>query len=117
MRAMKITQVLVENRRETNRFPVHVPLTVTIGGIAVQGYTRDLSNRGIYFYLSLAQSALLDLEFECTVELPPEITLSTYCRIRCRARVLRREKTPWDLSGVAAAIIGYTILRDSVSTA
>jgi hypothetical protein len=117
MGATKTTQVLVENRRETNRFPVHVPLSVTIGDITLQGYTRDLSNRGMYFYLSLAQSALLDLEFECTVELPPEITLSTCCRIRCRAQVLRREKTPWDLSGVAAAIVHYTILRDSVSTA
>ena len=117
MGAMKITQVLVENRREANRFPVHVPLSVTIGDITHQGYTRDLSNRGIYFYLSVAQSALLDLEFECTVELPPEITLSTCCRIRCHARILRREVTPWDLSGVAAAIVDYTILRDSVSTA
>jgi len=117
MAAMKTAQVLVENRRETNRFPVHVPLTVTVGDSPVQGYTRDLSNRGIYFYLSLTQSALLDLEFECTIELPPEITLSTCCRIRCHARVLRREKTPWDLSGIAASIIDYTILRDSVSIA
>lgn len=114
---MKISKAMVENRRETNRFPVQVPLAVTIGDDAVQGYTRDLGNRGMYFYLSLPESAHLDLEFDCMVELPPEITLSTCCRIRCRARVLRREHTPWDMTGIAAAIIDYTILRDSFSTA
>lgn len=114
---MKKSQAVVENRRETNRFAVNVPLTVRIGNSMVPGYTRDLSNRGVYFYLSLAQSNLLDLEFECTVELPPEITLSTCCRIRCRARVLRREKTPWDLSGIAAEILEYAILRESMSVA
>jgi hypothetical protein len=117
MDQMKRVQAMVENRRETNRFAVNVPLTVTIGDNVVPGYTRDLSNRGMYFYISLAQSTLLDLEFECVVALPPEITLSTCCRIRCRARVLRKEKTPWDLSGIAAEILDYSILREAMSIA
>jgi hypothetical protein len=117
MDSMKRLKVMVDNRRETNRFSVNVPLTVTIGDSQIHGYTRDLSNRGVYFYISPAQSASLDREFECIVELPPEITLSTCCRIRCRARVLRKEKTPWDLSGIAAEILDYSIFRESMSIA
>lgn len=117
MDPMKRLQALIENRRETNRFAVNVPVTMTIGDSLVQGYTRDLSNHGVYLYVSLAQSSLLDLEFQCTIELPPEITLSTCCRIRCRVKVLRREKTPWDLAGIAAEILDYSILRDATATA
>jgi hypothetical protein len=112
MDPMKRSPATIDNRREAKRFAVHVPLTIRIGDSVVPGYTRDLSNRGVYFYMSVEQSNLLGHEFECTVELPPEISLSTCCQIRCRARVLRREKTPWDLSGIAAEILDYDILHE-----
>lgn len=107
----------VDNRRGTQRFAVHAPLTVLIGDNEIPAYTRDLSNRGVYFYLALSQSARIDLDFEFIVELPPEITLSTYCQIRCRARLVRREKASRTVSGIAAEIREYSILRQPMSAA
>ena len=106
-----------DDLRGTQRFKVSVPLTVTIEGRGISAYTRDLSNRGVYFYLGTAQSGLIDVDFEFTVELPPEITLSTCCRIRCRARLLRREKSSRSVSGVAAEILDYSILREAMFVA
>lgn len=105
-----------DDLRTTQRFRVNVPLTVMIGDREIPAYTRDLSNRGVYFYLALAHSTLIDADFEFVVELPPEITLSVCCRIRCRAKLLRNEKTATDLSGVAAEILDYSIRGDAVSS-
>ena len=113
----KQDQAAAENLRGAQRFTVNVPLTVMIEGRAIPAYTRDLSNRGVYFYLAMPQSTLIDVEFEFVVELPPEITLSTCCRIRCRARLLRKEKSSRSVSGVAAEIVDYSILREAMSVA
>lgn len=105
------------DRRKAQRFKVNVSLTVTIDERKVPAYTKDLSNRGAYFYVALAQSAKIERDFEFVVELPPEITLSTYCSIRCRARLLRRERVSRTMSGVAARILNYAILREEASVA
>jgi hypothetical protein len=106
----------VECRRRNRRFTVAVPLKVAIGNREVVGYTRDLSNRGVYFYLSVTNAALIGVEIECVVELPPEITLSSCCRIRCRARIVRRERSSNLLSGIAAEILDYSILENAASS-
>jgi hypothetical protein len=105
------------DRRERQRFRINAPLTVFIGDRELPAYTRDLSNQGVYFYLALADSTLIDNEFEFVVELPPEITLSTCCRIRCRGRVARMEKISSALTGVAAEILDYSIVREAVNVA
>jgi hypothetical protein len=105
------------DRRERPRFRMNAPLTVFIGDREIPAYTRDLSNRGVYFYLALSDSALIDRDFEFKVELPPEITLSTCCQIRCRGRAVRTEKTSMNLTGIAAEILSYSILREAMSTA
>src|SRR5580658_3453335 len=62
------------DRRGRQRFSMHAPLTVYIGDREIPAYTRDLSNRGVYFLLDLADGTLIDREFEFMVDLPPEIT-------------------------------------------
>jgi hypothetical protein len=104
-------------RRARQRFSINAPLTLYLGGREVPAYTRDLSNRGVYFYLALADSNLIDQDFEFMVELPPEITLSTSCQIRCQGRTVRTEKTSKNLTGVAAEILSYSILKDAASNA
>ncbi|MGH9615271.1 MAG: PilZ domain-containing protein [Acidobacteriaceae bacterium] len=99
------------DRRESQRFRLSVPLTVTVEGREVSAYTRDLSNRGVYFYLPQAEGSHLEREFEFVAELPPEITLSTRCQIRCRGRSVRTEEVSSDLAGVAAEILDYSIFR------
>lgn len=105
------------DRRGSQRFKISAPLTVVTGDREISAYTRDLSNRGVYFYLGLADSALIERDFEFLIEMPSEITLSSSCRIRCRGRLVRKETTSKNLTGagVAAEILDYSILREPVS--
>ncbi len=116
---MRISQTpaIVNDRRRVRRFSIIAPLTVIFGDREIPAYTRDLSNRGVYFYLASADGILIDGDFEFMVELPPEITLSICCRIRCRGRLVRKEKTFMNLTGVAAEILDYSILREAMSIA
>jgi hypothetical protein len=106
-------------RRGSQRFRISAPLTVIAGDHEISAYTRDLSNRGVYFYLSLADSALVDRDFEFLIEMPSEITLSSSCRIRCRGKLIRKEMTSRNLTGagIAAEILDYSILRDAATVA
>jgi hypothetical protein len=112
---MSQNQAMVSERRGRQRFSINAPLTLFIGDREIPAYTRDLSNRGVYFYLALADLPLAGQEFEFLVELPPEITLSTCCRIRCRGRAIREEKTSNNLTGIAAEILDYAILREPLT--
>ncbi len=98
-------------QRGCQRFKVNAPLSLLIGGHPVLGYTRDLSNKGVYFYLSTADCARIEGEFELLIDLPPEITLSSRCQIRCTGRVLRMELSERDLTGIAVEILDYSISR------
>jgi hypothetical protein len=102
-------------RRNSQRFKISAPLTVIVGGHEIPAYTRDLSNRGVYFYLALPDSTLIDRDFEFLIEMPSEITLMTSCRIRCRGKLIRKEVTSRNLTGagIAAEIMDYSILRDA----
>jgi hypothetical protein len=116
---MRISQnpAIANDRRRVRRFSIIAPLTVIFGDREISAYTRDLSNRGVYFYLASADGILIDGDFEFMVELPPEITLATCCRIRCRGRLVRKEKTSMNLTGVAAEILDYSILWEAMSIA
>jgi PilZ domain len=104
------TEAAVQNRRGRERYRVHSPVTVMLGDRKVPAFTRDLSNRGAYFYLSLADNPQVDQEIEFVIELPPEVTLSGWCRILCQGRVLRVEQTSWNETGVAAEIYRHSVL-------
>ena len=105
----------VDDRRERQRFGINAPLTVMIGQREIPGFTRDLSNRGVYFYLDMAESAPIGGDFEFMVELPPEITLSTCCSIRCLGHVVRTDNTSRQLTGIAAEILHYSIQREAAA--
>ena len=106
-------------RRISQRFRISAPVTVIAGEHEITAYTRDLSNRGVYFYLALSDSALIDRDFEFLIEMPSEITLAASCQIRCRGKLVRKEVTSRNLTGagVAAEILDYSILRDVTATA
>jgi hypothetical protein len=117
MARMNETLATANERRGRQRFKINAPVTVVIGGREIPAYTRDLSNRGVYFYLALPDGTQIDREFEFVIELPPEITLSTCCRIRCLGRAVRTDKTAMSLTGIAAEILEYSILREAIPTA
>jgi hypothetical protein len=104
------------DRREGQRYGINAPLSVNIGKREILGFTRDLSNRGVYFYIDLADSRLIGGDFEFLVELPPEITLSTCCSIRCHGRVVRTDKTARQMTGMAAEILHYSIQREAAAS-
>jgi hypothetical protein len=113
------TTTTANERRGSQRFKISAPLTVIVGEQEIPAYTRDLSNRGVYFYLTLPDSTLIDGDFEFLIELPSEITLTTSCRIRCRGKLVRKEVTSRNLTGagVAAEILDYSILRETTAAA
>ena len=104
-------------RRERPRFSLNAPLTVLLGDRAISGSTRNLSDRGVYFYVDLPEGHKLDGDFEFVLELPPDVTLSSWCPIRCRARLVRKEQAGGDLAGIAAEILHYSISQESSGTA
>jgi hypothetical protein len=98
------------DRRDRPRFGIAASLTVLAGKREIPGFTRDLSNQGVYFYLDLAEDALMSGDFDFLVDLPPEITLSTCCTIQGQGRVVRTDKHPASqLTGIAAAILHYSM--------
>jgi hypothetical protein len=112
---MKKSEPEVDNRRKTQRFQIKAPLTISIGDREIPGFTRDLSNKGVYFYVGATERPQAGDDIEFVVELPPEITLSNSCLIRCRGRVARTELTQRNEAGIAAEILEYRILNEQGS--
>lgn len=65
-----------DERRNGVRFPANVPLTVLVGDRMIAGYTRDLSDKGVYFYLGSSESDLIGGEFSFTLKLPRSYPLN-----------------------------------------
>jgi hypothetical protein len=101
-----------KDRRVRQRFSLNAPLLVIAGDREIPAYTRDLSNLGVYFYLGSDDIGLVDRDFDFTLELPPEITLSTCCLIQCRGRTVRMETGLRDLTGLPRR---FSIIRLSGS--
>lgn len=102
-------------KRATRRFSLRLPVAVTYTDGTVHSensQTRDVSARGICFYLDSAIKPGSEIEF--TLTLPPEITLTESIRVRCKGKVVRIEP-PAEGSklGIAAVIDEYEFLAES----
>ena len=100
-------------RRNTQRFQMRLPLTVRWTTGAAVGETstesRDVSSRGVYFFLS--KDVKQGSAIEILLTLPNEITLAGPVRVRCLGRVQRTEARDEGAVGVVAAIERYEFLR------
>src|SRR5216684_3252764 len=100
-------------RRTTQRFQMRLPLTVRWTTGAAVGETstesRDVSSRGVYFFL--AKDVKEGSPVEILLTLPNEITLAGPVRVRCLGRVQRTEPREEGAVGVVAAIERYEFLR------
>jgi PilZ domain len=100
-------------RRNTQRFQMRLPLTVRWTTGAAVGETstesRDVSSRGVYFFLS--KDVKQGSAIEILLTLPNEITLAGPVRVRCLGRVQRTEPRDEGAIGVVAAIERYEFLR------
>jgi hypothetical protein len=100
-------------RRTTQRFQMRLPLTVRWTTGAAVGETstesRDVSSRGVYFFL--AKDVKEGSPVEILLTLPNEITMAGPVRVRCLGRVQRTEPRDQGAIGVVAAIERYEFLR------
>jgi hypothetical protein len=95
-----------ENKRATRRFALRLPVSVSYAENGQQekaAQTRDVSARGICFFVDSAIAAGSNIEF--TLTLPPEITLTESIRVRCKGKVVRVEKPGSDGKVAVAAVI------------
>jgi PilZ domain len=105
-----------QEKRGARRFALRVPVTVNRVGSnghdpeAVQ--LRDVSARGICFYVDSAIAQGTPIGF--TLTLPPEITLTESIRVQCKGKVVRVDNgTPDGKVTVAAAIEEYEFLPEA----
>jgi PilZ domain len=102
-------------KRSTRRFALRLPVSVTYSDDGAQekaAQTRDVSARGICFYVDSAIAAGSAIEF--TLVLPPEITLTESIRVRCKGKVVRVDNgSGEDKVAVAAVIEEYEFLSET----
>ena len=104
--------------RRDKRIPAKVPVTVKKHqngkSEELAGHTRDVSQRGVFMYLSnrVAEGSELELVFP----MPQSELVAEDTWVRCRARVLRVEKTDGgERFGVAAVLESYERLEDTIT--
>jgi PilZ domain len=101
-----------QEKRGARRFPLRVPVTVDHNNVPQPVQLRDVSARGICFYLESAVTQGSPIGF--TLTLPPEITLTESIRVQCKGRVVRVEDGRADgKMAVAAVIEEYEFLPES----
>jgi hypothetical protein len=102
------------DKRGTRRFALRLPVTVRYEPDSQEhtAQTRDVSARGICFYVDSSIQAGSAIDF--TLTLPPEITLTESIRVRCKGHVVRVESgNPVNKLAVAAVIDEYEFLSES----
>ena len=104
-----------KDKRATRRFALHLPVSVRYAEDPAehQAQTRDVSARGICFFVNQDMQAGSHIDF--TLTLPPEITLTESIRVRCKGRVVRVENNG-GVNGkmaIAAVIDEYEFLADA----
>ena len=104
-----------QEKRNTRRFALRLPVSVTYsdnGGQEKTAQTRDVSARGICFYVDSEIATGSPIEF--TLTLPPEITLTESIKVRCKGKVVRVDNGAADGRVAVAAIIEeYEFLSES----
>ena len=112
-----VVEVQQAEKRTTRRFALRLPVSVNYSGntgAAISAQTRDVSARGICFYLEAPLSVGSDIDF--TLTLPPEITLTESIRVRCKGKVVRVDGMgSGGKMAVAAVIDEYEFLSETQS--
>jgi len=101
-----------QEKRAARRFPLRVPVTVDHENATEKAEIRDVSARGISFYVESEVTQGSPIGF--TLTLPPEITLTESIRVQCKGRVVRVENgRESGKLAVAAVIEEYEFLPEA----
>jgi hypothetical protein len=101
------------DRRANRRFFLDLPIVVKFVDSQVhemKGQTRDISSRGVFFYVGSQFEEGAAIEFVLT--LPSEITSTDPIRVRCFGKIVRLDQAGGKL-GVAVAIEKYDFVRQT----
>ncbi len=92
-------------KRTTRRFALRLPVAVKEQASPQEqaAVSRDVSARGICFYVESAVEEGAPIEF--TLTLPPEITLTESIHVRCKGKVVRVDEPGEDGQVAVAAVI------------
>jgi hypothetical protein len=101
-----------QEKRGARRFPLRVPVSVDSDNTTRPAQLRDVSARGICFFLETEVAQGSQIGF--TLTLPPEITLTESIRVQCKGRVVRVDNGQADGKlAVAAVIEEYEFLPEA----
>ena len=110
-----VVEVQQAEKRATRRFALRLPVSVNYAGNtggSMSAQTRDVSARGICFYLESPLAVASEIDF--TLTLPPEITLTESIRVRCKGKVVRVDANQSDSKVPVAAVIDeYEFLSEA----
>jgi c-di-GMP-binding flagellar brake protein YcgR len=108
--------------RAARRYDLSMPIIIRVPAErawnSLQGKTRDISTRGLYFVVeqNLESGSPLDI----TLTLPAEVTQGTEVFVRASGKVVRVERRMEEgnsCTGVAAVIDRYDIIRGEATRA
>ena len=106
-------------RRTAQRFQIKLPMTVRWTSESAVGEARteskDVSSRGVYFFLP--KDVKNGSPVEIVLTLPHEITMAGPVRVRCLGRVQRSEEEDEGRQGIVAEIERYEFLRGDENAA
>ena len=97
--------------RSARRFPLGLPISLRFPGgnkAAVDAHTRDVSSRGVFFFVDADMAKGSAVDFVMT--LPEEITLASPIRVHCHGKIVRVDNFA-KLRGVAVAIDKYDFVN------
>jgi hypothetical protein len=100
-------------KRSDRRFTLDLPISVKFldnHTHEASAHSRDVSSRGIFFYLDSEIRAGSPIEFVMT--LPTEITQNGPLRVHCTGEVVRVDNPSSREQGVAVAIQKYDFVRE-----
>jgi hypothetical protein len=103
-------------RREARRFTMDLPLSILPwerSGDELSVHTRDVSYRGLYFYVGEEFEAGRDIDFVIT--LPKDLMKTSDVKIRCRGKVIRVDPGADGKMGVAAKIERYEFMPNAAA--
>lgn len=103
----------VTERRAHPRYEIRALLSVVARGREIGAFTHDISDGGVFFYISSMESLKVGELLDCIIELPVAASVGPGCRIRCRGRVLRITDPSRGRVGVAMEILSYKFISES----
>lgn len=104
-----------QEHRTAQRFPVHVPVRMRVGGSEVACSTRDISHRGIFVVTDQPLPENSQIEF--TMKLKSPDSPQDGLQVVCCGTVVRVESPNGEEVGMAATIDSYRFLQPAKGNA